>query len=48
MCKALGLLQEVEREKSEDNNEETISFKREQAWTGAMPCHSASHTTATQ
>lgn len=32
-CKALGLLQEVEREKSEDNNEETISFKREQAWT---------------
>ena len=47
VCKALGLLQEVEREKSEDNNEETISFKREQAWTGGIPCQSASHTTAT-
>ena len=32
-CKALGLLQEVERERQEDDNEETISFKREQAWT---------------
>lgn len=27
-CKALGLLQEVERERTEDDNEETITFKR--------------------
>ena len=36
VCKAMGLLQEVERERHEDNNEETISFKREQAWTCRM------------